>query len=156
MKPYGDRELGQPWLRWWLAAWRHQAITWTNVDLSSAMSCGFHVRAIQQEMPQSSIPKICLKITCLKFHSNFPWTNELIEICILVSRNEDVVTYTMVPMGCKYQCWINIFRQHESMVHSTEIMLRENWKVLKWQASRGRNTKAVAHHGRLTIKLVWN
>ena len=29
-------------------------------------------------MPQSSITKICLKITCLKFHSNFPGANELI------------------------------------------------------------------------------
>ena len=38
---------------------------------------GFHVRAISQEMPQSSIAKICLKITCLKFHSNFPGVNEL-------------------------------------------------------------------------------
>ena len=32
--PYGDIELGQHWLRQWLVAWRHQAITWTNVDLS--------------------------------------------------------------------------------------------------------------------------
>ena len=31
-----------------------------------------HIRAISQEMPQPSITKICLKITCLKFHSNFP------------------------------------------------------------------------------------
>ena len=35
------------------------------------------VRAISQEMPQSSITKICLKITCLQFHSNFPGANEL-------------------------------------------------------------------------------
>ena len=27
--------LGQHWLRWWLFAWQHQVITWTNVDLSS-------------------------------------------------------------------------------------------------------------------------
>ena len=27
--------LGQHWHKKWLAAWRHQAITWTNVDLSS-------------------------------------------------------------------------------------------------------------------------
>ena len=33
--PYGDRDMGQHWLRQWLVAWRHQAITWTNVDLSS-------------------------------------------------------------------------------------------------------------------------
>ena len=33
--------------------------------------------AISQEIPQPSITKICLKITCLKFHSNFPGANEL-------------------------------------------------------------------------------
>ena len=30
--PYGDRGLGQHWLRWSLVAWWHQAITWTIVD----------------------------------------------------------------------------------------------------------------------------
>ena len=30
----------------WLVAWRHQAITWTNVDLSSVRSCSIHLRAI--------------------------------------------------------------------------------------------------------------
>ena len=75
--PHGDRELSQPWLRKWLVAWRHQAITWTNVDWSSVKSSDIHVRAISQEMPQPSITKICLKITCLKFHSYFPGANEL-------------------------------------------------------------------------------
>ena len=28
-------DLGQHWFRYWLAVWRHQAITWTNVDLLS-------------------------------------------------------------------------------------------------------------------------
>ena len=31
-------------------------------------SSGIHIRAISQEMPQPSITKIRLKITCLKFH----------------------------------------------------------------------------------------
>ena len=44
--PFGDIDLGQHWLRLWLAAWWHQAITWTNVDLSSVRSCGIHLRAI--------------------------------------------------------------------------------------------------------------
>ena len=75
--PYGDRDLGQHWLRKWLVAWRHQAITWTNVDWSSVKSSGIHIRSISQEMPQPSITKICLKIRYLKYHSNFPGTNEL-------------------------------------------------------------------------------
>ena len=32
--PYGERDLGQYWLRQWLVAWWYQAITWTSVDSS--------------------------------------------------------------------------------------------------------------------------
>ena len=49
--PYGDRDLGQHWLSLWLVAWRHQAITWTNVDLS-VRSSDIHVRANSQEITQ--------------------------------------------------------------------------------------------------------
>ena len=74
---YGDRDLGQHWLRQWLVAWRrHQSINWTNVDWSSVKSRDIHIRAISQEMPQPSITKISLKIMCIKFHSNLPGANE--------------------------------------------------------------------------------
>ena len=43
LMPYGDIDLGQHWLRLWLDAFRHQAITWTNVDLLSEVSCGNHL-----------------------------------------------------------------------------------------------------------------
>ena len=56
---------------------RQQAITWTNVDFSSFKSSDIHIRAISQEMPQPSITKIRLKITCLKFYWNSPGANEL-------------------------------------------------------------------------------
>ena len=36
--PYGIGDLGQHW--------RHQAITWTNVDLSSVRSGGIHLRTL--------------------------------------------------------------------------------------------------------------
>ena len=75
--PYGKRYLNQHWLRYWLVAWRHQAITWTNVDWSSVKSNDIDISAISLEMPQPSITKICLKITCLKFHSSFQGANEL-------------------------------------------------------------------------------
>ena len=44
---------------------------------SSVKSSGAHIRAISQEMPLLSMAKICLKITYLKFHSNFPGANHL-------------------------------------------------------------------------------
>ena len=37
-----DIDLGQDWLRKWLAVWRRQAITWTNVDFLSVRFCGIH------------------------------------------------------------------------------------------------------------------
>ena len=61
-----------------MACWlTHKAITSTNVDWSSAKSSDIHIRAISQEMSQRPITRICSKITCLKFHSNFPGANEL-------------------------------------------------------------------------------
>ena len=61
-------------------AWCRQAMLtcWTNVDWSSVKSSEIHIMAISQEMPQPSSTKIRLKITCLKFHSNFSggqWVN---------------------------------------------------------------------------------
>ena len=47
---YGD--LDQYWLRWWLDAWWHQAITWTNADFSSVRFCDIHLRAISQQGPE--------------------------------------------------------------------------------------------------------
>ena len=100
LTPYGDRDLGQHWFRLWLVAWRHQAITWTNVDWSSVKPNGIRIRAIRQEMPQTSITKLCLKTTYLKFHSNFPGGNELIKLLlnlghgwIITPDNSYVVTY---------------------------------------------------------------
>ena len=81
---YGDMELGQHWLRKWLVAWRHQAITWTNVDLSLVRSINIHLRAISPEIPQLSITRITLKTTYPKFYSNSPGANELstyLEMC---------------------------------------------------------------------------
>ena len=76
--PYGGMDLGQHWFREWLVAWRHQAITRTNVDLSSIRHSRIHLRAISQEIPQPWILKIdSLKFNYLQFHSNLPGANEL-------------------------------------------------------------------------------
>ena len=115
--PYGNRELGQQWLRWWLVAWRHQAITSTNVDLSSVRSCGFHVRAISQEMTQSSITKTCLKITCLKFHSNYPGANELNALGIQYSLGNQygirwkcqLCSSTLPKLGLECYFWLKFW-----------------------------------------------
>ena len=58
-------------------AWRHQAITWTNVDLSSVRSCGILRRSLSWEDVKIPISKIRFKITFLESHSDLPRTNEL-------------------------------------------------------------------------------
>ena len=68
--PQGDKELSQHWLRQWLVAWRHQAITRTNVDLSSVRFCGIHRKTLSWEDLKIPISKTTLKITILELHSD--------------------------------------------------------------------------------------
>ena len=68
---YGDIHLGQHWR---LEAWRHQAITWTNVKFSSRV----HLTIFWRQMhitTQPPITKIRLW-TDLRFDSNLPGTIE--------------------------------------------------------------------------------
>ena len=53
----------------------NQAITWTSDDFSIVKFCGILIRAISQEITQSSTSDISLKSTFLK--SNLPGTNDL-------------------------------------------------------------------------------
>ena len=63
--PNDNKDLSQHCFMWWIGAWRHQSITWTNVGLSSVRSSGMHLRAILQEISQPPINIISLWITCL-------------------------------------------------------------------------------------------
>ena len=60
--------------------WRHQAITWTHVDLSPVKSCGTHRRELLWEDLQIPISKTRLKIPFLELHSDLPGTIELMSI----------------------------------------------------------------------------
>ena len=54
---------------------QHQAITWTNVDLTSVRPSDINLRTISQCKLQPSITKINLKITDIKHNSNLPGAN---------------------------------------------------------------------------------
>ena len=60
--PYGNipADLNQHWFKWWLVAWWHQAITWSNVDLSSMGPSGILTEGIYR------LTTKCLKIIYLK------------------------------------------------------------------------------------------
>ena len=82
-------------------ALRHQAITWTNVDLSSARCSGIHLSAILQEIPQPSVTEISSKITYLKLCSNLPGANELIEP-VMAKRNDAYIRHKASAICLKY------------------------------------------------------
>ena len=48
VEPYGNKDMDQHWVNLWLVAWWLQAITWTNVDLSSVWSQGIHLICYEQ------------------------------------------------------------------------------------------------------------
>ena len=70
------------WL-WVIIAWRHQAITWTSVDLPSVRFSENYLRAISPEITPAPVAEISVKITFeISFKS--PRGNELWKcICIL-------------------------------------------------------------------------
>ena len=72
---YGGIELGQHWLRQWLVASRHQAISQCWLIISEVLwqlpEGNF------QNIPQLSITKISLRISHLNCHSNLSGDNEL-------------------------------------------------------------------------------
>ena len=69
MTPYGVTEMGQYWLKQWLVAWRHPAITWTNADLSPVRSSDIHPRETLEMLHLSIIEMNRTKTTYLKLYS---------------------------------------------------------------------------------------
>ena len=61
--PYGVTDLDQQWLRKCLFAWQHRTITLTNVDASSQVFCGIHLKAMPQQMPINLIRYTFLNVT---------------------------------------------------------------------------------------------
>ena len=117
--------------------WRHQAITWTNADWSSVKSNDIHIRAISQEMPQPSIIKIYLKITCLKFHSNFPAANALTSFSDtnqVLSKQEDKSQFEQIELTQSMMMIVNLAHVqyhletcHAAIILSIKKILKSYW-----------------------------
>ena len=60
--PYSDIDLGQHWFRYWLVAWRYQAIAITIINSWSIRSCGIHLTALSNMDLKKSVSKTRLKI----------------------------------------------------------------------------------------------
>ena len=90
-------------------AWWHQAITWTNVDLSSERSSDNHLRTISEAISLPPITEISLKIISTKFHWNHKGANELIRLAtshIFLRHCSSVEDY--VPVDAIY--WHPVFK----------------------------------------------
>ena len=77
---------GQYWFRYWLSAWRKQAITCWHVDSSSKRFCCTHLSQIsQQKVLCISIRKMGLKNTHAKLLPHFPgqWVNHMNAVCCM-------------------------------------------------------------------------
>ena len=120
--------LCQHWPGYWLVAWCHQAITWTNVVSSLMRSSDIHLWAISQEI-QPSIAKIVWK-WFIKFISKSSRANELISKemtlsfllkfwhmliwlytlrkCACYYGNQVCHCICQLPDLCLAYCWINL------------------------------------------------
>ena len=98
--PQGDKGLSQHWLSWWLGACRHQAITWTNVDLSSVMSCGIHQRTLSWGDLEIPISKSRLKIPLFESHSDLPGANEL----TVTLLHPNILPFSVFSVRYPWQC----------------------------------------------------
>ena len=69
-------------------AWHHQAITWTNIDLSLVRVCSIHLRAILLPVPKLLFCIKILKIILFKLLPHLPGASELIcDRCEAASLN---------------------------------------------------------------------
>ena len=103
-------------------------LTW-----SSLKSSDIHIRTILQKMHQPSITKICFKITCLKFHSNFPGANEFIEFVFaprwstraasLTSRTPSTAIASPAPTATRF--W-QARSSHRAMMLRTALTASES------------------------------
>ena len=57
-------DLGHRWFSQWLVPWWHQAIIWTNIDLSSEAFCGIHLGTIPRKRVINLIRHMYFKNYC--------------------------------------------------------------------------------------------
>ena len=123
---YGDRHLGQHWLRLWRAAWRHYAIIWTNFDWASVRFRGIQLRTILQEIHMKHIPGMSLKITNIGSQSHLPWTNELTTFFMhyrSLPNWMEPENYDAYRVSCIVPLQLSIFTVFPRIVWNTEITL---------------------------------
>ena len=80
-------QFGHHWFRYLLIDWRHHAIIWTNVELSSIQSAITRLWPIVLEMLKTQINRTCCKITNLKLLLSLTgkWVNIKLNVLLTTS-----------------------------------------------------------------------
>ena len=132
-----------------LVAWRHQGITWTNVDLSLVRSSDNHMRANSQNILQPWITKITTKITYLKFLSYLPGVS-VEEFLISSVENEFVDICNQNHTGKCFFLYLKIVPQHSFLVNKTFLWLTEGHVDSCYQQnvyySNGHQNKSLSYY----------
>ena len=118
--PHDDIDLGQHWLRQWLISWRHQAITWTNIDFmienvlrhscERNLICNMHleVAPVTNGLTNTCIwccAALCAYGVCLRgpkwwlrHCDNFNWFNDISRFGKSQLRDKEIVTTILLNM----------------------------------------------------------
>ena len=86
--PYGNIDLSQQWLRQWLSAWWHLAITWSNVDSSLVRFFKIHLK----EISYVSIPQ--------------PQLFSVMSLRSVFVKHDDVIKWKHFPRNWPFVRWI--------------------------------------------------
>ena len=92
-------------------------------------SSDIHIRVIPQEMAQASIIKICLKITCLQFHWNFPGANEFINTKDNI-QHQFFIRSSLYMQVLRCWQWLTVFLRP---TNSRPILLQDKQAMYKLQ-----------------------
>ena len=118
-----------------IGAIRQQAITWTNVDLSSVRSCGIHLRVISQWMSKPLFCITCLKIMILKLLPHLPGASEFM-IPYNFCGSDDIIQNGQWNFAKWHHDDIMLWKQCEENLPATS----------EFQAQRASNAKLCCCH----------
>ena len=124
MTTYVDRELSQHWLRLWPVACWHQAIKWTNVDLSSVRFCGIITTScLRHLLIQSTLLPQLSKCNLGTFSlQSYHVTNIYISYMYLFIYNRSNSANNTTRTVCK-RIWIlsKFYSGHDTHVYETHL-----------------------------------
>ena len=123
--PCGVTQFVQNWFSYWLVAWGHRAITWTNVDLSSMWCFGIHMTCHLMLMNGITIQKYVLLWICSK----------KILPSIISSQYLSQTSELLVHFGCKLM--ISRFHYAKNYDVLTTLMRKPEFNLkclIKWKS----------------------